>query len=119
MTVHRRNPRQALTAALAGDDPLPKARALRAVGELGLIDLLPAACRTWRSRTNRAALERPGRHRGWFRIRRRSQPSRLSPRAMGPLGKGPYRWPCVGWNRRRPRHGKENSLKSEGYSEPR
>jgi uncharacterized protein (TIGR02270 family) len=55
--VHRRNPEQALRAALLADDPLLKARALRAAGELGLTDLARAvkthlweedpACRFW------------------------------------------------------------------------
>jgi uncharacterized protein (TIGR02270 family) len=40
-TVHRRDPGYPLTAALSGDDPWLKARALRAVGELGRVDLLP------------------------------------------------------------------------------
>lgn len=39
--AHRRDPGDALTAALADGDPLLKARALRAVGELGRGDLLP------------------------------------------------------------------------------
>lgn len=57
MSVHRRIPRQALAGALADGDPLVKARALRAVGELGLVELVPAArksladededCRFW------------------------------------------------------------------------
>ena len=55
--VHRRNPGPALQAALASDDPLLKARALRAVGELGLANLRAVveanlkdgdpACRFW------------------------------------------------------------------------
>jgi uncharacterized protein (TIGR02270 family) len=40
-TVHRRDPGYPLTAALSGDDPWLKARALRAVGELGRVDLFP------------------------------------------------------------------------------
>ncbi len=57
MAIHRQSPRRALTDALADSDPAIKARALRAVGELGLIDLHPAvhkglkdpdeACRFW------------------------------------------------------------------------
>jgi len=39
--VHRRDPGYPLTAALSGDDPWLKARALRAVGELGRVDLFP------------------------------------------------------------------------------
>ena len=38
--IHRKNPGQALVDALAGEDPLLRARALRAVGELGRTDLL-------------------------------------------------------------------------------
>jgi uncharacterized protein (TIGR02270 family) len=55
--VHRQNPRRALDNALARADPLLKARALRAVGELGLVDYLPTtrknltsenpSCRFW------------------------------------------------------------------------
>jgi uncharacterized protein (TIGR02270 family) len=37
--IHRRNPGAALTEAFAAADPLLKARAFRAVGELGLADL--------------------------------------------------------------------------------
>lgn len=40
--VHRQNPGQALKDALAAGDPSLKARALKAVGELGRGDLLPA-----------------------------------------------------------------------------
>ena len=40
--AHRRNPGEALVSALADEDPLLKARALRAVGELGRVDLLPS-----------------------------------------------------------------------------
>lgn len=36
--IHRRNPGSALQAAFAADDPLLKARAFRAVGELGIVD---------------------------------------------------------------------------------
>jgi uncharacterized protein (TIGR02270 family) len=39
--IHRQNPDAALIGAICGTDPLPKARALRAVGELGLKTLLP------------------------------------------------------------------------------
>jgi uncharacterized protein (TIGR02270 family) len=55
--VHRQNPRRALDNALPHADPLLKARALRAVGELGLVDYLPTtrknltnenpSCRFW------------------------------------------------------------------------
>ncbi len=55
--VHRQNPRRALDNALAHADPLLKSRALRAVGELGLVDYLPTtrknltsenpSCRFW------------------------------------------------------------------------
>jgi uncharacterized protein (TIGR02270 family) len=58
LAIHRRNPGPALTEALAAADPLLKARALRAAGELGLVDLQvslrahrtrakDAACRFW------------------------------------------------------------------------
>jgi uncharacterized protein (TIGR02270 family) len=39
--VHRRDPGYPLTAALSGDDPWLRARALHAVGQLGRVDLLP------------------------------------------------------------------------------
>jgi uncharacterized protein (TIGR02270 family) len=39
--VHRRDPGYPLTAALSGDDPWLRAQALRAVGRLGRVDLLP------------------------------------------------------------------------------
>jgi uncharacterized protein (TIGR02270 family) len=39
--VHRQDPGYALPAALSSDDPLLRARALRAVGQLGRVDLLP------------------------------------------------------------------------------
>ena len=39
--IHRQNPPRALTDALVDSDPLLKARALRAVDELGLVDLHP------------------------------------------------------------------------------
>jgi uncharacterized protein (TIGR02270 family) len=55
--IHRQNPRRALENALNHTDALLKARALRAVGELGLVDYLPTvrknltnenpACRFW------------------------------------------------------------------------
>jgi len=55
--IHRRNPGPALQIALASDDPLLKARALRASGELGLVDrhttvlanikAEDSACRFW------------------------------------------------------------------------
>jgi uncharacterized protein (TIGR02270 family) len=55
--IHRQNPRRPLEQALSHADPLLKARALRAVGELGLVDLLPTVrknltpedrnCRFW------------------------------------------------------------------------
>jgi len=55
--VHRQNPRRALDNALAHADPSLRSRALRAVGELGLVDYLPttrknltsenASCRFW------------------------------------------------------------------------
>ena len=55
--VHRQNPRRPLEQALSHADPLLRARALRAVGELGLVDLLPTVrknlthedrtCRFW------------------------------------------------------------------------
>ena len=55
--VHRQNPRRALDKALAHADPFLKSRALRAVGELGLVDYLPTtrknltsenpSCRFW------------------------------------------------------------------------
>ena len=39
--IHRRDPGEPLLAALSNPDPLLKARALRAVGQLGRTDLLP------------------------------------------------------------------------------
>ena len=39
--MHRQDPGYGLTAVLSDDDPLLKAQALRAIGELGRIDLLP------------------------------------------------------------------------------
>jgi uncharacterized protein (TIGR02270 family) len=39
--VHRQNPGRPLTDALSDSDPLLKARALRAVGQLGRVDLMP------------------------------------------------------------------------------
>jgi uncharacterized protein (TIGR02270 family) len=39
--VHRREPGYPLTVALSGDDPWLRAQALRAVGQLGRVDLLP------------------------------------------------------------------------------
>lgn len=39
--VHRRDPGQPLIAALSADDPALRARALRAAGELGRVDLAP------------------------------------------------------------------------------
>ena len=55
--VHRADPKVALQAAIIDDDPILQARALRAVGELGCKDLLPAlrqqlrvkeeVCRFW------------------------------------------------------------------------
>jgi uncharacterized protein (TIGR02270 family) len=55
--LHRFHPHLPLLAALADSDPLLKARALRAVGELGLVDFLPTlrqsfgaadeGCRFW------------------------------------------------------------------------
>lgn len=55
--IHRQNPRRALENALSHADPHLKSRALRAVGELGLVDFLPAVrknltnenpeCRFW------------------------------------------------------------------------
>jgi uncharacterized protein (TIGR02270 family) len=40
-TIHRQNPGAALACAVKSDEPLLKARALRAVGELGRVNLLP------------------------------------------------------------------------------
>jgi uncharacterized protein (TIGR02270 family) len=55
--IHRQNPRRPLEQALADADPRLRARALRAVGELGLVDHLPTvrknltnedrSCRFW------------------------------------------------------------------------
>src|SRR5439155_25562039 len=55
--IHRQKPRRPLEQALSHADPLLRARALRAVGELGLVDLLPTVrknlihedrnCRFW------------------------------------------------------------------------
>lgn len=55
--IHRQNPRRPLEQALADADPRLRARALRTVGELGLVDLLPTVrknlthedrnCRFW------------------------------------------------------------------------
>src|SRR5206468_11974807 len=55
--IHRQNPRRPLEQALSHADPPLRARALRAVGELGLVDLLPTVrknlthedrnCRFW------------------------------------------------------------------------
>ena len=39
--VHRQNPGRPLTDALTDNDPLLKARALKAVGQLGRVDLMP------------------------------------------------------------------------------
>jgi uncharacterized protein (TIGR02270 family) len=61
-SIHRRNPGRALTEALTAPDPLLKARALRAAGELGLVDLhvtlrsqlrpKDPACRFWAAWSN-------------------------------------------------------------------
>jgi len=55
--IHRRTPREALAGALAAADAALRARALRAVGEMGQVDLYPAvrehlttpdpSCRFW------------------------------------------------------------------------
>jgi uncharacterized protein (TIGR02270 family) len=55
--IHRKDPGRALNAALSSGDPLLRARAARAVGELGRTDLVPylqedlrakdAGCRLW------------------------------------------------------------------------
>jgi uncharacterized protein (TIGR02270 family) len=60
--IHRRNPGPALSEAFAAADPLLKARALRAAGELGLVDLHIAlrshlkakdpTCRFWAAWSN-------------------------------------------------------------------
>jgi uncharacterized protein (TIGR02270 family) len=47
--AHRQDPGQPLKAALEDDDPALRARALRAVGELGLVDLRPLARRHLRA----------------------------------------------------------------------
>jgi uncharacterized protein (TIGR02270 family) len=62
LAIHRRNPGPALQAAFGSDDPALKARALRAIGELGLVDLhitarsslktKDPACRFWGTWSN-------------------------------------------------------------------